>query len=44
LLAPLADKAGKPLPAGKYLAEAWLTTAGPRSYSAAAGFEIAATP
>ena len=44
LLVPLADKTGRPLPAGKYLAEAWLTTAGPRSYSAAAGFEIAATP
>jgi len=44
LLVPLADKAGKPLPAGKYLAEAWLTTTGPRSYSATAGFEIAATP
>ena len=36
----LADKAGKTLPEGRYLAEAWLTTMGPRLYAATAGFEI----
>jgi len=36
----LADKAGKTLPEGRYLAEAWLTTMGPRLYAASVGFEI----
>jgi len=36
----LADKLGKALPEGRYLAEAWLTTVGPRVYWAAVGFEI----
>jgi hypothetical protein len=36
----LAGKDEKPLPQGKYIAEAWLTTIGPRVYSASAGIEI----
>jgi hypothetical protein len=36
----LTDPDGKPLPAGKYVAEAYLTNSGPRAYSASAGFEI----
>jgi hypothetical protein len=36
----LADKAGKPLAQGKYTAEAWLTTVGPRTYVATAGFQM----
>ncbi len=36
----LADKAGKTLPEGRYVAEAWLTTMGPRLYSATVGFEL----
>ena len=43
ILAPLADAAGRPLPAGKYLAEAWLPTSAPQSFSASAAFQIAAT-
>lgn len=39
LLRP-ADKDGKPLPPGKYTAEGYLTTAGPKSYSAAVAFEM----
>lgn len=37
----LADKAGKPLPPGSYVAEAWLTTMEPRTYVTTAGFRIA---
>ncbi len=40
ILVPLTAKTGTPLPAGKYVAEAWLTTSGARSYTATAGFEI----
>lgn len=40
VLAPLGDREGKPLPEGRYIAEAWLTTMGPRLYSATVGFEI----
>ena len=40
IVVPLADKAGKTLPEGRYLAEAWLTTMGPRLYSATLGFEL----
>lgn len=36
----LADKEGKPLAPGKYTAEAWLTTMGPRTYVATAGFQM----
>jgi hypothetical protein len=36
----LADKEGKTLPEGRYVAEAWLTTMGPRLYAATAGFEV----
>lgn len=36
----LADKAGKTLPEGRYVAEAWLTTRGPRLYAATVGFEL----
>ena len=35
------ERDGKPLPAGKYVAEAWLTTVGVRQYAASVGFEIA---
>lgn len=31
---------GKPWPQGKYTAEAWLTTAGPKTFAASVGFEI----
>jgi hypothetical protein len=36
---PLSDKEGKPLAAGRYVAEAWLATE-PRSYAASATFEV----
>ncbi len=36
----LADNAGKPLTQGKYTAEAWLTTMGPRTYMATVGFQM----
>jgi hypothetical protein len=36
----LGDQDGKPLPQGRYMAEGWLTTMGPRLYSATVGFEI----
>ena len=36
----LADQGDQPLAAGKYVAEAWLTTAGQRIYTASVGFEI----
>jgi len=44
VLIPLKDKVGRPLPAGRYTAEAWLATMQPRISSATAGFEIAAAP
>lgn len=37
---PLAREAGRPLPPGKYTAEAWLTTVGERQYSAKTAFQI----
>jgi hypothetical protein len=40
--APLIDKEGKPLGAGRYVAEAWLATQ-PQSYAASAAFEIVHT-
>jgi hypothetical protein len=40
ILVPLAAKTGVPLPAGKYTAEAWLTTSTPQLYRASTGFEI----
>ncbi|MBM3744395.1 MAG: hypothetical protein FJW34_01185 [Acidobacteria bacterium] len=40
VVVPLADKAGKTLPEGRYIAEGWLTTMGARAYSASVGFEI----
>jgi hypothetical protein len=43
ILVPLAARTGAPLPAGKYSAEAWLTTALPQSYRASAGFEISSS-
>ena len=36
----LADKDGKPFPQGRYVAEGWLTTMGPRAYAASVGFEL----
>jgi hypothetical protein len=37
----LADRTGKPLPAGKYIAQGWLTAAGPaKAYSASISFQI----
>jgi hypothetical protein len=39
-VARLADRAGKPLPPGKYVATAWLTTMGPRTYAASVTLEI----
>lgn len=36
----LADKEDRPLPAGRYTAEAWLATEGGKRYAATAGFEI----
>jgi hypothetical protein len=36
----LADKEGKPLAQGKYTAVGWITSTGPRVYSASVGFEI----
>jgi hypothetical protein len=36
---PLTDKDGKPLAAGRYVAEAWLATQ-PRSYAASAAFQV----
>lgn len=36
----LADKDGKPWPQGRYIAEGWLTTMGPRAYAASVGFEL----
>ena len=38
--APLALSNGQPLPQGRYIAEAWLTTDGPRQFSASVGFEV----
>jgi hypothetical protein len=38
--ARLSGKDGKPLPQGKYTADAWLATEGPPRYSATVGFEI----
>ena len=40
LVVRLADKQGQPLAQGKYVAEAWLTTMGERTYAASAGFDI----
>ncbi|MGH9660002.1 MAG: BsuPI-related putative proteinase inhibitor, partial [Bryobacteraceae bacterium] len=40
IVATLIDKDGGPIAAGRYIAEAWLTTTGPRVWSASAGFEI----
>jgi len=42
--APLAGKDSRPLPPGNYVAEGWLTTMGPRAYSASVGFEIRPAP
>jgi hypothetical protein len=39
VMAPL-SAAGERLPAGRYTAEAWLTTVSPRTYVASVGFEI----
>jgi len=36
----LAGKDGKPFPAGKYLAKAWLVTSGEKKYAASAPFEV----
>jgi len=36
----LADKDGKPWPQGRYIAEGWLTTMGPRAYLASVAFEL----
>ena len=36
----LADKEGKPLAQGKYTAVGWITTMGPRTYVATAGFQM----
>ncbi len=44
VLVPLSDKASRPLPPGKYVAQAWLTTTPPESFRASAGFEITAAP
>ncbi|MFN0172898.1 MAG: BsuPI-related putative proteinase inhibitor [Bryobacteraceae bacterium] len=38
---PLQATGGRPLQAGKYTAEVWLTPAGPRSFAAAVGFDVA---
>jgi len=40
ILVALAGRDERPLPQGKYIAEAWLTTTGPRAYAASVGFEI----
>jgi hypothetical protein len=40
----LAGTAGSPLPPGRYLAEAWLTTTGGRFYGARVGFAIVQSP
>lgn len=40
VLVRLVGKDDRPLPEGKYVAEGWLTTMGPRAYSASVGFEI----
>ncbi len=37
---PLGQQAGRPLPQGSYVAEAWLTTADPSAYRASVSFEI----
>ena len=37
---PLGQQAGRPLPQGRYVAEAWLTTAEPSAYRASVSFEI----
>ena len=37
---PLGQQAGRPLPQGGYVAEAWLTTADPSAYRASVSFEI----
>ena len=37
---PLGQQAGRPLPQGSYVAEAWLTTADSSAYRASVGFEI----
>ena len=37
---PLGQQAGRPLPQGRYVAEAWLTTAEPSAYRASVNFEI----
>ncbi len=39
---PLLQRDGDPLPPGRYVAEAWLTTTGPKTYAASVGFDIAA--
>jgi hypothetical protein len=44
VLVPLIDVQGRALPAGRYAAEGWLTTAGPRAYAAGVGFEIREGP
>jgi hypothetical protein len=36
----LADKEARPLPQGRYTAEAWLATEGGKRYAATVGFEI----
>ena len=41
---PLADSSGAPWPPGDYIAEGWITSAGPKRFSAAAGFEIRSKP
>ncbi|MCW5983459.1 MAG: hypothetical protein KIT09_35535 [Bryobacteraceae bacterium] len=44
ILAPLADRAGRPLPPGAYTAEAMLTNAAPPRFAAAVGFVIRSEP
>jgi hypothetical protein len=38
--ARLGDKSGKPLPQGRYTAEAWLATEGGKRYAATVGFDL----
>lgn len=40
----LRDREGKPFPPGRYFAEAWLTTMGPKAFAASAPLEITPDP
>jgi hypothetical protein len=40
----LRDREGKPFPPGRYFAEAWLTTMGPKAFAASVPFEITPSP